>query len=343
MSDLLSEQQAIQILLIRAIDESEPDLLSAATRSAAAVPAAEHEKDITFFLRRAASLYDRLPEERKIKRGLLLPKDWSGPILLVAFIAGVMSNYLGSSGQVHILYNPLTLLIVWNLLIYIVLLWHHFSKNRASVRKWRLRLDWIRTVWEKFAQVSGSRAVFWKSYLNAVAPFITMRVTCLLYTSAAGMIAGAIAGTYFRGLFAEYQAVWKSTFIHDPHLIASFLNILLGPASVILQGALVSLEDVEALLPPNGVSAGPWIHRLALTALLFGIVPRCVLLMRSVQRASHEADHIFIDFSDRYFTDIFTGMVKQRHRFSSNRPDSKCSRCGATRAAAEAWNARCRI
>ena len=100
---------------------------------------------------------------------------------------------------------------------------------------------------------------------------------------AASMLLG-LAGTYLRGLFFEYDAVWRSTFLVDPASVATFLNVLLGPAGLLLDGGLLDAATVAPLLTPEGDAAGPWIHRLALTSLLVIAVPRLLLAVASTRR-----------------------------------------------------------
>jgi len=52
----------------------------------------------------------------------ILPDPYSRIIYFIIFIFGVLSNYFGPSGKIHVLYNPITILISWNLFIYIILI-----------------------------------------------------------------------------------------------------------------------------------------------------------------------------------------------------------------------------
>ena len=110
----------------------------------------------------------------------------------------------------------------------------------------------------------------------------------LFHRSAIGLVSGAIVGMYTRGIFFEYRVVWKSTFIHSSELIAILLNAVLGPAAFLLYGRLLTVEDVKPLLLEHGISAAPWIHRFAVSAFLFVIIPRSYLMFRSRRSASSE-------------------------------------------------------
>ncbi len=119
---------------------------------------------------------------------------------------------------------------------------------------------------------------------------------------AIGLLIGALAGVYLRGLFFNYNMIWQSTFVSDPGTISIFLNILLGPASLILDGSLINLETVESLLNPDGTSAAPWIHKLALSAFLFIFIPRTLLALGYAKLAKRKIKTI--DISQDYYQAI---------------------------------------
>ena len=61
-------------------------------------------------------------------------------VCLVAFIVGVSTNYLSPSGKIHIIYNPILLLVLWNVFIYLLFIYRFFHSTSLpkirSVKGW---------------------------------------------------------------------------------------------------------------------------------------------------------------------------------------------------------------
>ena len=132
---------------------------------------------------------------------------------------------------------------------------------------------------------------------------------------AISVLLGALAGTYLRGFFFEYNAIWRSTFLTEPTSVTAFLNLLLGPAIVLLDGRLLTPEVVQPLLLPAGALAGPWIHRLALTAGFVILIPRAILAALSTWHARMGARNIQLNLSEAYYTEkIFAVHEDYAHR-----------------------------
>ncbi len=347
----LHERQVVQLLLIRAIEEHDPSFFAPEVFSGAVLAAIDARDDVEFLEKRTAYLSLRLPKAMKSwTHTAFLPEDWLGSWLLVAVLIGMLSNYLGPSGLVHVVYNPLTFLLVWNLVIYAVLTWRRLRPSSSNVAapvesptvshttsqprtipnlsespssdilpRW---LHWLlgdlyprwlsyKTKYQdsrmKIANAGKICITFCESYWNVASSVIIARVETLIHVGAIGILLGALAGTYLRGFFFEYNAIWRSTFLTEPASVTVFLNLLLGPASLFLDGQLLTPEVVQPLLLPSGALAGPWIHKLALTAVLVILVPRAILATLSARHARMGARSIQLDLSDAYYVEkIYT-------------------------------------
>jgi hypothetical protein len=174
---------------------------------------------------------------------------------------------------------------------------------------WRVFVDLKKDEAGKWAETFSS---FITDYAKAMAQVIDVRLHYLFHLGAIGLVVGAIAGTYLRGLFFEYNVVWKSTFIHSPDAIAAFLNAVAGMASLALDGRFVTAADVEPLLQGNGTLAASWIHKLALSAMLLVVLPRAVLFLTDARRAWYRSNHIEIDLSN--FAEIIKTMCEEQIR-----------------------------
>lgn len=344
----LQERQVVQLLLVRAAEEHDPALFTPEVLCDAALAALDARDDLELLEKRTAYLSLRLPKAIKgLAHAALLPEDRIGSWLALAVLAGMLSNYLGPSGQVHVAYNPLTFLLIWNLTVLAALAWRSvrtpaatapprpdanspavgstrpspaspgtaaaaYASRRAGLGRWLLAdlyLKWVGSraryegARERLTNTGEIASAFSQSYWTAAAAVIVARVETLVHVAAVGVLAGALAGTYLRGLFFEYNAVWRSTFVTDPSSVAVFLNLLLGPAALLIDGRLLSADAVAALLEPSGAPAGPWLHKLALTAGLVVIPLRALLAAASARRARAAARGIGLDFSERYYVE----------------------------------------
>jgi len=352
----LHERQVVQLLLVRAVEEHAPSLFPPEVLSDAVLAAIDTHDDVELLEKRTAYLSLRLPKIMKSWAHVaLLPEDWLVSWLLVAILVGMLSNYLGPSGLVHVVYNPLTFLLVWNLTIYAALAWRRlrlFTPGTAALvessilshtvpqppedttlqgtsssggwlpwllgdlySKWLSYKAKYQSARAKLANVGKVGAAFWESYWDAAGPVITARLETLVHVGAIGVLFGALAGTYLRGLFFEYNAIWRSTFLTEPTSVAAFLNFLLGPASLLIDGRLLTPETVQPLLLPSGALAGSWIHKLALTTGLVVFAPRAILAILSTRHARTEARSIQLDLSEAYYAEkISTAREGHTHR-----------------------------
>jgi hypothetical protein len=352
----LHERDVVALLLVRAVEEHDPSFFTPEILSESALTALDARTDRELLEKRTSYLFLRLPKAmRAWARIALLPEDSLGRVVLAAFLVGALSNYLGPSGRVHVAYNPLVFLIVWNLGVYALLGWRHFARrgtivaaspspsptaaaprdsNRAADpeeqtgrrgflqffvpnlwftwNRWTARL---RSAGSKIKNAGEIATAFWDSYWDAARSVVIARVESLIHVGAMGLLVGALAGTYVRGMFFDYNAVWRSTFLTEPASVATFLNLLLGPACLITSGALLTPDLVRPLLLPEGTAAAAWIHRLALMGVLVVLLPRAILAGLATRHAKSAAARVEIDLSQDYFAErIRAAREGQIHR-----------------------------
>jgi hypothetical protein len=100
-----------------------------------------------------------------------------------------------------------------------------------------------------------------------------------MHIGAALVAVGLVAGMYVRGIALRYEAGWESTFL-GPQTVHTLLWVLYGPAAAISGIGLPSIEGIRALRwtgASGGGEAASWIHLIALTALLYIVIPRLLL------------------------------------------------------------------
>ena len=335
----MSEQQCVQVLTVKAVEENAPGLLAPMAVSSANIYAIGAKRDRAFIAKRAAYLFKLLPEPLKNLAAVhRFPGNWLKITLLLTFVIGLLSNYLGPSQMIHVVYNPITILLLWNVLVYLFFLfqafWHirlprlpeskskteseagHEAKPENKKISSNFLVNWLLTgiykgiVQLKSKYVDGNTRVliikkvipaFWAACKEVGGRAMTLRAESLLNTGAIGLLFGALVGIYFRGLFFRYNIVWQSTFVSDPETVRTMLNILFGPAGLLIDGQLIPLETVRQLMEPGGASAGPWIHKMALTTLLFIFVPRTILAIYFARKAKRSFRDIQI--TQPYYTE----------------------------------------
>lgn len=327
-------------MAVKAVEENSKKLFKPIAISNANISAIGAKNDYSYIEKRADYLFNLLPESLKnvsiIER---FPGNWMKISILISFIIGLLSNYLGPSQLIHVVYNPLTILLAWNILIYIIIIIKSFFKiripdfnkksksNGAAITEKtendekkkpssNFILNWligrlyklVIQLKSKFVDDSTKVLVlkkilpaFWNSYIEVAGKTLILRYKSLVNISATGLVLGALIGIYFRGLFYNYNMIWQSTFILEPQTIKTILNFLFGPASLLLDGNLISTEDVYKLIQPGGTAAASWIHKMALTAFIIVFIPRTLLSILYIRLSKKSTKPI--DISQPYFTE----------------------------------------
>src|SRR5262249_30899407 len=128
----LPGEDVAPLLVVRAVEERDPEAVPAAARGDAAVDAGAIDPPETWLARRAALVlphllapYPMLPAvlERAARTLLRI-------LVAAAFLIGLAANYLGPSEHIHLVYNPLVALILWNLGVYVVVTLLEVRKHR---------------------------------------------------------------------------------------------------------------------------------------------------------------------------------------------------------------------
>jgi hypothetical protein len=348
----VTPERVAEILLVQAAEEAAPDALAPEVRIDALEAAGDLDEETAWFARRARWL---LEHPLATYLPLLRVRDLFAPGVLwgvgLPFAVGLSSNALGPREQIHVVYNPIVLLVAWNLIAYaglVVLALRgpprlELPTVRApDVRAPDVRVSaprgglafrlirrgaaglWLRALRASAAAREEGRAWvavggrFFELWERAARPWFALRTRRILHGAALGLGLGAIAGMYVRGLFFEYEMVWRSTFVREPEAVARALGWLLAPASALLGRPAPGVPDAVALLAPEGVAAAPWIHGLAVTALLVVVVPRALLALHASWRLRRIGPRLALGLDGAYFTDalaearaIQVGRVKE--------------------------------
>ena len=299
------------VLLIQAIEESDRggDVLPLADRAEAtreAVRSAPQGRAIQpgIGLARADETLLALRAERLLARVRLRSPavdyvlavagglTWLGRAALVlALIVGLSLSTLDGSRRINILAFPLIGLIAWNFLIYALLIAARMKRRTAKptgilwsgrfYEHWiGARIDGLLKQSMRFnAPLATALRRFTREWVQVEHPLLLERAQLLMHCAAALVAAGLIAGLYLRGIVLRYEAGWESTFL-SPTSVHALLTVLYGPGAALSGIGLPSISGVNALRwtgVSGGGEAASWIHLIALTAVLYIIVPRLIL------------------------------------------------------------------
>lgn len=304
------------ILLVKSVEEHDPDgaLLplaerEAATRDAlrATSAAAAGDRPWEVLEARAAQLQDRLVGRHPVvERALELESALTSAgwlMLPAAFAVGLALSLLDSRVRIEILAFPLLGVVVWNLVVYLLLLLAAIRavRNRSVQRQstiWSWTLWPARWSWQRAARLikqssfyhrplSAALRKFSAEWWPVAQPLLSQQGQRLFHLGSAALATGLVAGFYLRGIALEYRAGWESTFL-GAEQVRALLGWVYGPASVATGIGLPADEAAVGALHwrggQGGGSAAPWIHLMAATAILYVIVPRLLLAMLATAR-----------------------------------------------------------
>src|SRR3569833_21254 len=244
-----------------------------------------------FLIKRSGRLLDRLRlRSPAVMHVLALAGGltWLGRFLLVAALTvGVSLSALDGSRRINILAFPLIGLILWNLFVYVALLltWIR-TRGRAPAGFWFAHFyeRWIAARIESLMRHSTRYNVplttglrrFAAEWGSLAQPMLFLRAKRLMHFAAALMAIGLIVGLYIRGIALRYEAGWESTFL-GPQSAYALIALLYEPASLlsgISIGTPGEINELRWTATGGGGEAATWIHLIAITAVLYIVLPR---------------------------------------------------------------------
>ncbi len=326
-------QRALQtVLLVHAIEQSDlaGDALSLEDRvqasreaadgrplpaeSAAAALDGDSER---YLARRADALLARLrvrsPGIDHVLAAAAGPTGLDRALLLLGLALGFGTAFAGGS-RIDIFAYPLVGLIVWNLLVYIILLvrtvrtLRHGGPAPAAaagrepaaavvrrdgfIRAWlatryasrvRARLDALITHSIGFnAPLAPGLRRFAADWWEVGRPLFRERTRRLLHAAAILAAIGLMAGYGIQGWLLRHAAGWSST-VFGPASAHTALVMLYGPASAVSGVPVASAHDLQALAwtgaASGGGPAGQWLYLIDWTALLYIVLPRLIAVI----------------------------------------------------------------
>jgi hypothetical protein len=315
------------IVLVQAIEnaDAERQILSEddrryASRSAhelAQWTAAEQQVALSpelFLQTRAEQILKKLLERHAGLARLVAGKSrfaalaWSLPLL--AFLCGALLDRMGDTHRVDLLAAPLLLIILWNLVVYLLLLvqmlfpqlgrtpWAALKRGAVFALAASAQLPRATPV-----VLVSALAKFNAEWLVLSAPLLSARASRIIHLSAASFSLGVIASLYLRGMLSQYVAGWESTFLNAAQLHA-ILSLLFMPVQQLFSMPGFSLAQVQALQMPQAVKGGDgamWVHLYASTLLLLVIIPRSLLALLAYWQETRLGKNFSLNLAQPYF------------------------------------------
>jgi hypothetical protein len=235
---------------------------------------------------------------------------------LAALMLGIFTDQVANPHQVNLLSKPLLLLLLWNLVVYALLLAHllmpHGGQPRpprfARLRQWLAGLrDWGRRPRHLRGDATAAFLMRWQAL---TAPLYGQRLARVMHLSAAAWALGVALSLFFGGVWASYGVQWESTFLSaaDVH---RFLSVLFKPVTALFPWASFSLEEVRSLraagpLPSPADAADNftgrrWVFLYAMLLALVIVLPRLVLAALAWWKERTLARAVAIDPADGYY------------------------------------------
>ncbi|MEO8655643.1 MAG: DUF2868 domain-containing protein, partial [Ramlibacter sp.] len=256
-----------------------------------------------------AALQDPWPWQRWLAAGLPLG----------AMIMGVLTDVVANPHRVDLVSLPLLGLLLWNLVVYLLLLagWG-LSQGRSErpqpeVRRRRADtlLRWRRGSGNLRADVTALFQLRWQVAAGALT---LQRWKRVLHLSAAGWAVGVCLSLLARGLVVEYRVGWESTFLDasQVHAILSFLRL---PALLLFPFQPFSVQEVAALQFSQGGGAlggARWVYMYVALLLVVVVVPRLVLAGWAFWHERLLARKVTLDARDPYYRRVVSLLSASR-------------------------------
>jgi hypothetical protein len=219
---------------------------------------------------------------------------WLTPLALAgAFATGFVLSALDGTRRVDILAFPFLGVIAWNLFVYLALAtaWLRRKAPTASVppsaagkalarRLVRPLQRLTRRTASVHAALGAAFSQFVAQWGEAAAPLLAQRARRMFHLASATLALGLLTGLYMRGIALRYEAGWDSTFLSAGdarRVIGVVYGLPASLAHIVLPATDVETEALRWSTTGHGVNAAPWIHLIAVSLMLYVMLPRFAL------------------------------------------------------------------
>jgi hypothetical protein len=273
---------------------------------------------------RARIAWQRISDRRPdLQRAL--EKRYSGTlfgwvIIVLALIAGILTDQIGDSRQVNLLALPFVAIIVWNLAIYVWLLLLRPVLGLFGFKGWIRR--WLESRLSVYPNTGLDQQIADKVSLGVrcqtdwarlCLPVMSAQIERALHLAAAMFVFGLIVAIYSRGFYTEYRVGWESTLLDASDIsaaLAAFFNWM--PITFGLGAPDPSTVELMRFSSGGGlIGARPWLHLLAFLAIALVILPRLALASFATFRLRMFEHRLPIDLTRGYFQKLAARYVRK--------------------------------
>lgn len=273
---------------------------------------------------RARIAWQRISDRRPDLERALEKRDqgtlFGWVIILLALIAGILTDQIGDSRQVNLLALPFVAIIAWNLAIYAWLLLLRPVLGLFGFKGWVQR--WLESRLFAYPNVDRDQQLADKLSLSVrcqadwarlCLPVISSRVARVCHVAAAIFVFGLIVAIYSRGFYTEYRVGWESTLL-DASDISAALAAFFNWMPITFGLAAPDAPTVELMRFSAGgglVGARPWLHLLAFLGIALVILPRLALAAFASFRLRMLERRFPIDLTRGYFQKLAARYVRK--------------------------------
>jgi hypothetical protein len=314
----MTDAELAGVCWVRAVEQgardgvpwSDDDAVWASSEARRAVgEGGDSAKAQTFLVKRAQLAQHRLASRDAAWRAPL--QDERGPwlwrwlllLLAVAVAAYIAGDVLGGSRRINLLAPPVLALLLWNLVVYLLLL---FASGRGPSAWMARAIEDARTRFSargKAAPLIAARARFAAEWAVATSGVQQARVAAVMHAAAALLALLVIASMYVFGIAFDYRAGWDSTWL-DAEQVQRTLALVFTPATAWSGIEVPSIDEMAKLRFAEGSageSAARWIHLYAITLALFVVLPRLLLAAWAAWRVRRAAAKLALPLGEPYF------------------------------------------
>ena len=250
----------------------------------------------------------------------LLARTLGVLFVIAAFFAGALFDRIASPARiVNLLSPPYWTVIVWNLLIYVLLLLGVVGLLGRKIDgqvNLPLRTTLVRLASGfSFAGLHrGWKGAFLKLWLSVTAPLVRYTVSELLHAAALFFALGLTVSLLVRGFGTAYWAGWESTWLADnPAAVKAFLDHTFGLIPAV--GGLPAIPDVDMVEAMRSdrlaylkepATAAPWLIRLMVITAVVIVIPRLFLAFLARHRIKKFRAAVPVTLNDTYYETVLS-------------------------------------
>lgn len=208
-------------------------------------------------------------------------------LLVIAFASGVLLAFLDGRYGINILAPPLVGLVLWNVLVYVLLLGRRAAPSGLARLYSRLARGHFERLLNHSTHFNAPLAPglrrFAGDWWEVAQPLFAARGQRLLHLCAALVALGLVTGYYFRAHILLAHAGWTDGNLLGPATAHAALTLFYGPAALFAGISLPTTDGIAQLRwtvgSDGGGDAAVWVHLVAWTAFLFIMVPRLLAML----------------------------------------------------------------